>query len=150
MEINNTVSDRIVSVARPQTKRNAAKPSFVVSGEKSLKSESIWQKMASKYDVRNMSTKDIAELSKHLLDAGEISFEDHAILSFDPANIPFGTIFLTEENSTGRYDFIKEYEARINMDKKMKNSQSLVHHERILGYLKRLDTAEGKRINITT
>lgn len=75
--------------------------------------------MASKYDVRNITTEETADLSQQLYDAGEISLLDHAILSFDPDHIPYGSGFLTQEDTTGHRDLILEYEARIRMDQKM-------------------------------
>ncbi|SDU07512.1 hypothetical protein [Desulfobacula phenolica] len=102
-------------------------------------SESIWQKTASKYDVRNITTDETAELSQKLYDAGEISLLDHAILSFDPSHLHYGTTFLTQADSTGHRDLISEYETRINMNKKMGDRQSLMNNEQILEYLNRLD-----------
>ena len=102
--------------------------------------------MASKYDVRDITTEETSNLSQELYNAGEISLLDHAILSFDPSHIPYGTGFLTQADSTGHRDLISEYETRIDMDKKM--SQSLVNNERVLEYLERLDAAKGNPIHI--
>lgn len=149
MEINNIVSAGIVSVGRPQAKSNASKSSFEASETNQIEPESIWREMALKYDVRNITTEETADLSQKLYESGEISLLDHAILSFDPSHIPYGTGFLTQKDSTGHRDLILEYETRINMDKKMGNSQSLVNDERVLEYIERLDAAKGDPIHIT-
>ena len=149
MEINNIVSAEIFSIGHPQTKSNTAKFSFEVSETNQIEPESIWRKMASKYDVRNITTEETANLSQELYNAGEISLLDHAILSFNPSHIPYGSGFLTQADSTGHRDLISEYETRIDMDKKMGNSQSLVNNERVLEYLERLDAAKGNPIHIT-
>ena len=149
MEINNIVSAEIFSIGHPQTKSNTAKFSFEVSETNQIEPESIWRKMASKYDIRDITTEETSNLSQELYNAGEISLLDHAILSFNPSHIPYGSGFLTQADSTGHRDLISEYETRIDMDKKMGNSQSLVNNERVLEYLERLDAAKGKPIHIT-
>lgn len=150
MEINNMVPAGIFSTGYPQTKSNTEKSSFDVSETSQAEPESIWRKMASKYDIRSITTEETANLSQELYDAGEISLLDHAILSFDPdLNLPHGTGFQTQANSTGHRDLISEYETRINMNKKMGNRQSLVNNERVLEYLERLDAAKGNPIYIT-
>jgi hypothetical protein len=40
--------------------------------------------IAAEYDVRNISPRDMVELSESLYGAGHISFETHAMLSFQP------------------------------------------------------------------
>jgi hypothetical protein len=150
MEINNNVSAGMASIGLPQTKSITVKSSFGISETNQIEPESIWRKMASKYDVRSITTEETANLSQELYDAGEISLLDHAILSFDPDhNIPYGTGFLTQADSTGHRDLISEYEARIDMNKKMGNSQSLVNNERVLEYLERLDAAKKNPIHIS-
>jgi hypothetical protein len=149
VEIKNTVSAGIISIGHPQTKSNTAKSSFESSETNQIEPESIWRKMASKYDVRSITIEETANLSQELYNAGEISLRDHAILSFDPDRIPHGTGFLTQADSTGHRDLISEYETRIDMDKKMGNSLNLVNNERVLEYLERLDAAKGNPIHIT-
>ncbi len=149
MEIINIVPAGIASMGLSQTKSNATKSSFGVSETNQIEPVSIWRKIASKYDVRSISTEETANLSQELYDAGEISLLDHAVLSFDPDhNIPYGTGFLTQADSTGHRDLISEYETRIDMDKKMSNSRSLVNNERVLEYLERLDAAKKAPIHI--
>ncbi len=149
MEINYIVPAGISSMGLSQTKRNTTKSSFGVSETNQIEPESIWRRMASKYDVRRITTEETANLSQELYNAGEISLLDHAVLSFDPdRNIPYGTGFLTQADSTGHRDLILEYEARIDLDKKMGNSQSFSNNERILEYLERLDAAKKNPIHI--
>ncbi len=149
MEINNIVSAEIFSIGHPQRKSNIAKSSVEVLEIDQIKPESIWRKMASKYDVRNITTEETANLSQELYDTGEISLLNHAKLSFNPSFIPYGNGFLTQADSTGRRDLILEYETQIDMDKKMGNSQSLVNDERIFEYLERVDAVRGNPIHIT-
>jgi len=149
MEINDIVAAGISSIGHAQTKNITGKPSFEISETKQIEPESIWRKIASKYDVRSITTEETANLSQELYNAGELSLLDHAILSFDPDhNIPYGTGFLTQADSTGHRDLISEYETRIDIDKKMGNSQSLVNNERVLEYLERLNGAKGNPIHI--
>lgn len=150
MEINNIVSAGLVSVDYPQIKNDKAKPSSEVSETNKIDTESIWHKIAAKYDVRNITTEETGNLSQELYDAGEISLFDHAILSFDPDHfVQSGTGFLTKADSTGHRDLISEYEARIEMDKKMNDTKNIVNNERILGYLHRLEAAKKQPIHIT-
>ena len=148
MEISNIVSAGISSAGRSPTKNINAQPAVRSSATPSIEPESIWRKMASKYDVRRITTQETASLSQELYKAGEISLLDHAVLSFDPDRIADGTGFLTRADSTGHRDLILEYETRIDLDKKMGNSQNLVNNERILEYLERLDGAKGNPIHI--
>jgi len=149
MEINDIVAAGISSIGHAQRKNITGKPSFEISETKQIEPESIWRKIASKYDVRSITTEETANLSQELYNAGELSLLDHAILSFDPDhNIPYGTGFLTQADSTGHRDLISEYETRIDIDKKMGNSQSLVNNERVLEYLERLNGAKGNPIHI--
>ncbi|MBW2605428.1 MAG: hypothetical protein JRE28_14140 [Deltaproteobacteria bacterium] len=149
MEINNNIFTGISSVAYSQTKNTGAKPSFEIPKATQIEPESIWCKMASTYDVRSMTIEETAHLSQELYDAGEISLSDHAILSFDPSLIPYGTGFLTPADSAGHRNLISEYEARIDMNKKMGDSKSRVHNERVLEYLERLDVAGRNPVRIT-
>ena len=149
MEINNIVSAGIPSIGHAQTKNTTAKFSFEISKETPIKPESIWRKLASKYDIRSITIEETANLSQELYNAGEISLLDHAILSFDPSHIPYGTGFLTQADNTGHRDLISEYETRIDMDKKMCNSQSLINNERVYEYLERLDAAKRNSIYVT-
>lgn len=146
MEINN-VSVRTASSYLPQIKSNTA-----IEGAKANRTEpeSIWRKLASKYDVHSITMEETANLSQELYDAGEISLLDHAILSFNPdLKLPYGTGFLTQADNKGNHDLISEYENRIEINKKMGNRQSLVNNERVLEYLERLATAKKAPINIT-
>ena len=148
MAINNIVSAEIFSIGHPQRKSNIAKSSVEVLEIDQIKPESIWRKMASKYDVRNITTEEIAILSQELYDAGGISLLNHAKLSFDPSLIPYGNGFLTQADSTGHRDLILEYETQIDMDKKMGNNQSLVNNKQVFESLKRLDADRGNPIHI--
>jgi len=149
MEINRTASAVIFPAASLPTKNLPVKSSSETSRGNPIEAESIWQKMASAYNVRHITAEETADLSQSLYDAGEISLLDHAILSFDPSRIPYGTGFLTEGDNTGHHDLISEYETRMNMDQKTGNRQNLVHDQRVYEYLKRLDAAGESHICIT-
>ncbi len=49
---------------------------------------SIMRDVASRYDLRNITAKDTAQLSQGLYDGGAISLKHHAFLSFQPALNP--------------------------------------------------------------
>ena len=149
MEINSAYSLGISFIGNAQTKSISTRSSDEVSQTNKTEPDSIWRKIASKYDVRSITPEETTKLSRELYEAGEISFLDHVILSFPPIRLPEGTSLLTQEDSTGHIDLISEYEARIGMNRKMGDSQSIANHERILGYLERLVAAKGKPINIT-
>lgn len=149
MEINRTASAVIFSAAPLPAKNLAVKSCSETSPGNPIEAESIWQKMASAYDVRHITTEETADLSQSLYDAGEISLLDHALLSFDPSRIPYGTGFLTEGDNAGHHDLISEYETRMNMDQETGSKQNLVHDQRIYEYLKRLDAVRESHICIT-
>jgi hypothetical protein len=149
MEINSIVSSGLSSISCDKTRSLAAKSSSGIPETNRMESESVWRKTASKYDVRNITAGETEKLSQELYDAGEISLLDHAILSFDPSRSPYGTGFQTPADGTGRRDLVSEYEARVNMDRKMGDSRNLVNDERVLGYLERLDAAKGNPVHVT-
>jgi hypothetical protein len=149
MEINNIVTSGIFSVNYARIKGNDSKSSLEISETNQIEPESIWREIASKYDVHSITAGETADLSQELYNAGEISLFDHAILSFDPSRIPYGTGFLTPADSTGHRDLIAEYEDRIYLDKKMSSGQNIVNDERVLEYLKRIDAAKGNPVHVT-
>jgi len=132
MEINNSSLNGIYSIAYSPTKHTAAKSSSDSAKAAQREPESIWRKMVSQYNVRSITIEETARLSQELYNAGEISLGDHAILSLDPSRIPNGSGFLGQADSSGHRDLIAECEARIDMDKKTGNSQSVAHNEGFL------------------
>lgn len=144
MKINSTYTTGIYKTGQNQKNNRTQKTSFEIQEPKNTGNESTFRKIASKYNIRSITTEETASLSQELYNAGEISLLDHAILSFDPdRNLPYGTGFLTQADSTGHRDLIAEYEAQISMDKKMGDKQSLESDQRVFEYLKLLDAAKG-------
>lgn len=111
--------------------------------------EAIWKQLGREYDIHNISHDERIELSQKLFDAGLITIADHAILSFNGDRIPtIGNSFLTEPNSSGKFDLIDEFTARIELDKKMQNDENLKNNEHILGILEHIESAGKEPIDI--
>lgn len=147
MNINNIFSSDISLISRSQTKTTSEKLSSTVPAEPRVSESpgSIWHRLASEYDVRSMTAKETSKLSLELYKAGEISFKDHAILSFDrdAGAQGVGSAYLTKADSNGRRDMLAEFKAKVEMDKSMGNSLNLPNDLRILQHLERLDAARG-------
>ncbi len=77
--------------------------------------------IAKKYDVKNISPRDMATMSSHLYDGGMISFENHALLSFQPElNQDFNRTIGQFTNTTGqpdaKRDFLGEWSDRLEQE----------------------------------
>lgn len=111
--------------------------------------EGIWCQLGREYDIHNITHEQRAELSQKLYDAGEISLLDHAVLSFDGERIfPDGSTFLTESTSSGAYDLVAEFTARVDLNKQMSDQQSMENNQRILDILSHLESASNEPIDI--
>lgn len=71
-----------VQAARSQSAQPAG---FALSQQ-----HSQFQDIAARYDVRNISSRDMARMSQEMYDNGLISLTDHAMLSFQPELAPAG------------------------------------------------------------
>ncbi len=99
--------------------------------------ESVWHQIGKEVDVRSLSQEDLAKVSSMLYDSGAISLQDHAALSFDPSFAGSSNL-LTATDSSGRVDWIAEFQARLAEHQKEGDSQSAAQDGRMLDILSRL------------
>lgn len=86
-----------------------------------------------KYDVRNVSPREMAAMSQELYQGGAISFQDHALLSFQPELSPeFNKIFPGRPGKpdTPR-DFIAQWETQLQTDEKRSDKNASKNDQRI-------------------
>ncbi|QDP40873.1 hypothetical protein [Radiobacillus deserti] len=89
----------------------------------------VWGELARKYNVRNANFDDIKSISKALYDSGEISLKEVAVMTFDNerasnylkqnarAHVPDDfNMYQTPSNSSGKRNWITEFEARAQKD----------------------------------
>lgn len=83
----------------------------------SLKGSEQIQNLAIEYDVRNLTPRDMSELSQQLFDQGLIEFDEHALLSFQP-EMNFDTQQVTQGNPDQPKDFIAQWQEqkRLHLD----------------------------------
>ncbi len=107
----------------------------------------IYEQIAKDYDIRHASHKELCEISKKLYEKGEISLLDHAILTFNPElsppdyikhNYPNYKYFLTKADLNGKRDWIAEFGARVQQDKKIGNTQGSVLNQKLVDVLMHL------------
>ncbi len=77
--------------------------------------------IAKKYDVENISPRDMATMSQILYDSGMISFQNHALLSFQPElNPDFDSTIGKMTDTIGQPDapinFLKEWKDRLEQE----------------------------------
>lgn len=102
-------------------------------------SSALYEEISNKYDVRNATFEEIVEMSNELYKAGEISFKEHAVLTFDfgratnhlKQNAPGYILtsfdmYETSANSNGQRDWIAEFGARASKNLKLGN---LIGHQ---------------------
>ena len=99
--------------------------------------ESVWHQIGKEVDVRSLSQEDLAKVSSMLYDSGAISLQDHATLSFDPSFAGSSNL-LTATDSSGRIDWIAEFQARQDKHQKEGDSHSAAQDGRMLDILSRL------------
>lgn len=90
--------------------------------------------IAKKYDVRNMSPREMAAMSQELYQVGSISFQDHALLSFQPELGPEYSKTLTGcpgKPDTPR-DFMAQWNTQLKVHKKSGDTAFIRNDERIL------------------
>lgn len=113
--------------------------------------EDIYAQIAKNYDIRSASHKEICEIAKELRESGAITGIECAVLTFNPdphlpdyikQNYPNYRFSLTKADHNGKRDWIAEYEARIQRDKQIGNTQGVIHDKKILDVLMRLQKKE--------
>lgn len=92
---------------------------------------------AKKYDVRNMSPREMATMSQTLYQSGSISFRDHALLSFQPElGAQFNAIL---PGSPGGPDasknFLAQWEAQLQIHEKLGDADFAKNDQRVLNIL---------------
>ena len=141
MEINRISSAASYSVDQTRSKElSDVRRTLETPLNTGVNPESVWRKVAPKYDVRNMSPEETAAMTYELYEGGAISMMDHLYLSLDRSGIPGGG-YNTRADSAGRRDLIAEYEIEVGYARKRGDHKSLEHYERLLGHLNRLDAA---------
>lgn len=121
--------------------------------QKNSKSSDIWAELVEKYDVRNATFEEISEATYKLYEAGEVSFQDLTVLTFDwnraakylrqnvkNATVPIRSdLNLTSANAEGKRDWIAEYKARVKRDLDIGNLLGYANNQSALKILNRLD-----------
>ncbi len=102
----------------------------------------LLSKIAQKYNVRNMSPREMASMSLGLYQSGAISFQDHALLSFQPELGPqFDNISPeTYGKADTPRDFIAQWESQLKIHEKYGDAASAKNDSRIINILANLST----------
>ena len=110
-----------------------------------LSSSDQVQGLAQEYDVRNMSPKQMSQMSQQLFDNGLISFEDHALLSFQPEmNYETQQVLPSKPNETR--DFIRQWEQQKELHLNQGNTQFAQRDQKILNVLNNLQSLSQQQI----
>lgn len=120
---------------------------------KQIDSSTVYKGLSSKYDVRNATFEEIVEISNALHAAGEISLQEHGVLTFDfgrateylkrnaPGYVsPQFDMYETSVNSNGQRDWITEFEARASSHFKYGNLVGYQTNSKIHLIMQKLDT----------
>ena len=93
--------------------------------------------VARKYDVRNMSPREMAAMSQELYQSGAVSFQDHALLSFQPELSPESNNILAGIPGTSDVpkDFIAQWETQLRIHEKMGEVNFAKNDRRMLNIL---------------
>ena len=93
--------------------------------------------LANSYDVKSITAKQTAELSKELYNKEEITIKDHIILSADDKS--------SQADKNGNYNLIEEFKTRVQLNQKLSEEQSLENNKEILEILTKLDTLKSRQ-----
>ncbi|MFF5996017.1 hypothetical protein AAGS61_14885 [Lysinibacillus sp. KU-BSD001] len=112
----------------------------------------IYEELSSKYDVRNATFEQIVDISHALYEAGELSFLEVSILTFDYGRATESIkvaakgsvsssfdMYETKANAMGQRDWIAEFEARATKDLQYGHLIGHSHKKKILHILQQLD-----------
>ncbi len=102
----------------------------------------LLSEIAQKYNVRNMSPREMASMSIELYQSGAISFQDHALLSFQPELSPqFDNISPeTYGKADTPRDFIIQWHSQLKIHEKYGDATSAKNDKRIINILANLST----------
>lgn len=145
----NPDSEVVNSFITPKS-TNTTQEQIVNLKQEQKDSNNVWEDLSKDYDVRNTTFDKICDITLKLYEAGEISFKDHATLTFDwnrgveyfrqNLQIPVKSdLNLTPANSEGKRDWIAEYEERAKQDWKFGNILGYHSNQKALSILKRLN-----------
>ncbi len=93
--------------------------------------------IAKKYNIRNMSPREMSEMSQELYQGGTISFQDHALLSFQP-ELGFNSSEATNQADKPK-DFIAHWEQQLKLHEQQGESSFAKNDRRMLNILSNLD-----------
>lgn len=92
--------------------------------------------VAKKYDVQNMSPREMAAMSQELYQAGALSFQDHALLSFQPELGPqYQNLSGQPGNPDAPRDFIAQWNEQLQIHEKNGEMSFVKNDYRILNIL---------------
>lgn len=123
-----------------------------VQDSSSIKKDSsnLYKELSSRYDVRNATFEEVVEISNALYKAGEITFKEHALITFDygratnylkrnapgvPSNF---NMYETSADSNGRRDWIAEFGARASKNFKYGNLIGYQSNKKVLDIFENL------------
>jgi len=105
----------------------------------SLSSSDQVQNLAQEYNVRQMTPKDMSQMSQQLFDSGLIEFEDHALLSFQPT-MNYQTQQVLPSDADQPRDFIEQWEAQKAMHLSQGHQSFAQKDQKIINILKNLES----------
>lgn len=92
--------------------------------------------LAGQYDVRNMSPRNMAALSQALYQDGAISFQDHALLSFQPElNPEFNKTVGAPDSAEASKDFIAQWTTQLQVHESLGQTGFAKNDQRMLNIL---------------
>lgn len=141
--MKSSASSGLYSLTQPNKQQSASEN----VSEKAVSPEKIYT-TAQNYNVHSMSLGATIAMSQELYDSGNISLKDHAILSFDPSHISGGSSMLTTPDRNGNYDLISEFKSRMELNKKLGDTQSLQNNKQVLDILVKLDALHSGPVDI--
>lgn len=114
--------------------------------------ESIYDDIANKYDIRNMTFEELKEVAQELYEAGAITVKEVMTMTFDygratqsikqAANglaAPNFSMYETSADASGRRDWIAEFEARAAKDRQYGNLIGNANNTKIMNILQLLE-----------
>ncbi|WP_051309296.1 hypothetical protein [Desulfogranum japonicum] len=149
----------MTSVKQPQTQALSTTPSTVAGNKDgqnlpnsatevnsaSSRSEKInldtaesLSDIAQKYNIRNMSPREMSDMSQELYQKGAISFQDHALLSFQP-ELGFSSNENIHQADIPK-DFIAHWEQQLQLHEQHGERAYAENDKRILNILSNIDT----------
>ncbi|HBQ27196.1 MAG TPA: hypothetical protein DD791_12440 [Syntrophomonas sp.] len=112
-------------------------------------SKDIWAELGSKYNVRHATFDELCEIAHKLYSAGQISFGDMAIMTFDWKRAAddlrkghpdvVADLNLVPADSKGRRDWIAEFDARAKSAFSQGNNFGYIHNQRLADILRRIN-----------